>query len=182
MTRAYILAGGRSRRFGSDKALAERDGRPMLRRVADQAMNAGLAVTVVAETAGKYVELDLPTIADDRPHLGPLGGLATALADADGEAEIVLLACDQPSVGPWLERLLDAASADAVAFGAEPPALVHPMPARYATALLPEVRALLTGAKPPGPQRLLADLHDAGRLRVLPAPGTLVDVNRPPTQ
>ena len=176
---AYILAGGWSKRYGSDKARADRGGRPMIQVVAEQAKHVAWPITVVSEENGKYGDLGLDTIADDQPHLGPLGGLIAALRHCDQD-RLLLLACDQPSLDDWLPTLAaEAARADIVAFKADEPALAHPMPAIYATALLPYAESLLGGGRPAGPQQLVSDLHAAGRCRLLDPPGDLLDVNRP---
>jgi molybdopterin-guanine dinucleotide biosynthesis protein A len=91
-----ILAGGMARRFGSDKALASIDGRSMLDHVADRLRPQCDALMV----AGR----DWPGLdrIDDRPTpgLGPLGGLAGALAVArSGGFDAVLTAgCDLPGL------------------------------------------------------------------------------------
>jgi molybdopterin-guanine dinucleotide biosynthesis protein A len=81
---AYILAGGKSRRFGSDKALAMVEGRPLIARLADRVRPHVARVTVVAERVDKYAHLGLRTIGDVVAGLGPLGGLRTALEDMEG--------------------------------------------------------------------------------------------------
>jgi molybdopterin-guanine dinucleotide biosynthesis protein A len=70
-----ILAGGQSRRFGSDKAQALLDGRPLLEHVAD-ALRPQVSALVVAgrEWPGITSVADMP-----QAGLGPLGGLAGAL-------------------------------------------------------------------------------------------------------
>lgn len=86
-----VLAGGRSSRFGSDKALAMLpDGRTLL----DHAI-AGLAphveqVMICGRAAGLA---DRPA-----PDMGPLGGLNAALhhAQAHGFAGILTTGCDMP--------------------------------------------------------------------------------------
>ncbi|MEM7576299.1 MAG: molybdenum cofactor guanylyltransferase [Planctomycetota bacterium] len=80
--RHYILAGGRSRRFGSDKARYRIDGRPMIQRVADAFTPLCFSTTVVAQRPNQYADLGLPTIADLRPDAGPIEGLRTALRHA----------------------------------------------------------------------------------------------------
>jgi molybdopterin-guanine dinucleotide biosynthesis protein A len=73
-----IIAGGLSRRFGSDKALALIDGRPMLDHVSD-ALQAMVAEVVVCGRAWR----EFRHLADrPEPGCGPLGGLAAALAHA----------------------------------------------------------------------------------------------------
>ena len=176
---AYILAGGQSRRYGTDKARADRDGQPMIVRVAEQARPLASRVLVVADVPAKYDDLGLATITDDQPHRGPLGGLVAALRHCEGE-RLLLLACDQPALVDWLPTLLaHAADADIVAFRAETPALAHPMPAVYATALLPYALSLFGDERPAGPQQLVSDLHASGRCLLLEPPGDLLDVNRP---
>ena len=91
-----ILAGGMARRFGSDKALAPIDGRPMLDHVADRLGSQCEALMV----AGR----DWPGLdrIDDRPApgLGPLGGLAGALAfaRAHGFGAVLTAGCDLPGL------------------------------------------------------------------------------------
>lgn len=86
-----VLAGGRSSRFGSDKAMARmRDGRTLL----DHAV-AGLAPHVV-----KVVICGRNDGLPDRPapDMGPLGGLNAALhhAAAHGFAGVLTTGCDMP--------------------------------------------------------------------------------------
>jgi molybdopterin-guanine dinucleotide biosynthesis protein A len=79
-----IFAGGASRRFGSDKALADIDGVAMLERV-----------VVGREWPGLESVADLP-----RPGLGPLGALAGALAfgAAHGHEAVLTSGCDLPDL------------------------------------------------------------------------------------
>lgn len=114
--RAYILAGGKSSRFGSDKARALLDGQPLLTRIASTLRNLNLDVTVVADRPDKYADLGLPTIADQFPEIGPLGGLHAALVDATlHHADwIILLSCDLIELQPgWISQLIDQRTPDA---------------------------------------------------------------------
>ncbi len=105
----YILAGGASSRFGSDKARAEAGGKPLVVGLARAVAPAAASVTVVAERAGKYEDLGLRTIADLEPGHGPLGGLQAALGDLGelGAGDwLLLLSCDLAGVQiEWIERL-----------------------------------------------------------------------------
>ena len=87
-----VLAGGMSTRFGSDKALAELDGRSLLERAV--ASLKGLCDAVVI--AGRDSDL-APSIPDwPRAGMGPLGGIAAALrhAQANGFASVVTCGVD----------------------------------------------------------------------------------------
>ena len=155
---AYILAGGRSRRFGSDKALADRGGEPAIVRLRRDLLAAGAPdVTAVARHPGAYAPQGVRTIADLRAGTGPLAGLEAALSDAlvRHDADWVLLAsCDllaRPA--SWIDPLWDAAEGGrtAAAFRSDPSGSDpsgagprwQPFPGLYHTALLPAVRRLL---------------------------------------
>jgi molybdopterin-guanine dinucleotide biosynthesis protein A len=88
-----ILAGGRSKRMGGDKALTDFNGRPMIAHVAAAIKKAGCEPLVVGRAS---VPIDIPSRADDLPgRAGPAAGLATALRLAAGRP-VFLVATDQP--------------------------------------------------------------------------------------
>jgi molybdenum cofactor guanylyltransferase len=73
-----ILAGGKSSRFGSDKALAVLGGRPLIEHVASSLSAQCNALIVVGRAQEGYQCInDRPA-----PNMGPLAGLAGALAYA----------------------------------------------------------------------------------------------------
>jgi molybdopterin-guanine dinucleotide biosynthesis protein A len=172
--RAYVLAGGRSTRFCSDKALATVGGRPLIQHAAKAFQAAGCAVTVVADQPGKYAALGLPTIADVQPGLGPLGGLLTALRDAGTAPAVLLAACDLHGWGPdWAAALLAAPPGAAIAlFDTDP---VQPLLGRYATALLPVIGRRIDA----GRRSMHGLLDEVVPLRLPPPAATaLINVNR----
>src|SRR5256885_8246683 len=81
----YILAGGGSTRFGRDKALAEIGGRPMLEGMIELLQSVTRPVKIVG-VAGKYAAFGAEIVEDRWPGEGPLGGIITALEDADRSA------------------------------------------------------------------------------------------------
>jgi len=90
-----ILAGGASRRFGSDKAAALLGSAPLLRHVVNRVRP---QVDLLAISGSGRANFDLPVIADSLKGEGPLGGLISGLAWAK-EREIPLVvtfACDTP--------------------------------------------------------------------------------------
>lgn len=104
-----VLAGGLSRRFGSDKALAELGGRTLISLAVDALSGWCEHVIVVGrETA------PAPTLPDwPRPGMGPLGGLAAALRHAMDEGYEAVLTCgvDAAVLPDDLPVLLGAAPA-----------------------------------------------------------------------
>ncbi|MCF8569490.1 molybdenum cofactor guanylyltransferase [Gordonia sp. HY002] len=100
-----ILAGGRSRRMGQDKAALEFDGVTMLTRIADTIAQRCSPVLVAAPaTSQAYRELsnesDLQWVTDEKEGSGPLGGLVAALhaADAAGADVAFVCATDMPLI------------------------------------------------------------------------------------
>jgi molybdopterin-guanine dinucleotide biosynthesis protein A len=87
-----ILAGGRSSRFGSDKALAEFRGKPLLAHVLDAMAPQVDACVVVGRDWPDLLRID------DRPGpgFGPLGGVCAALHHAarTGHARVLVSPCD----------------------------------------------------------------------------------------
>jgi molybdopterin-guanine dinucleotide biosynthesis protein A len=90
-----VLAGGQSRRFGSDKALAELGGHTLLAQAVDLLSGWCEHVVVVGrETA------PAPTLPDwPRPGMGPLAGIAAALHYARDEGYAAVLTCGVDSLG-----------------------------------------------------------------------------------
>jgi molybdopterin-guanine dinucleotide biosynthesis protein A len=103
----YILAGGKSSRFGSDKARALFRGQPLISSLAAFMKPAAARITVVASKPGEYRDLGLRTIGDITPGNGPLGGLLSALQDNAASPWLLLLSCDLLGLRMhWIERLL----------------------------------------------------------------------------
>lgn len=152
----YVLAGGRSSRFGADKALINIDGVPLVRRLADLVGRFCGGCTVVAPSEGKYADLTLPTIADRVAGRGPMSGLHAALHHSRADF-VLLVSCDLVGLrAAWLVTLRDAIRAGdrAVAFRHD---YWEPMPAMYHASIRDEVdRRLVAG--PLSMQRLLDDL------------------------
>lgn len=146
---AYILAGGRSRRFGSDKARAMHEGQAMIIRVARLAQPAASAVYAVADRAGRYDDLGLTTLADHHPGRGPLAGLEAALRhrlDQHGSGWIILLSCDLLHLEPdWLSILEQAThdTPDALAAAFREHDRWQPLLSLYHTDALPLVQQRL---------------------------------------
>ena len=95
-----VLAGGRARRFGSDKAVALLDGVALIDRVL-----AALGPQVDAVVVCGRAHPGTPSLDDlPAPDLGPLGGLNAALAHAAAHRfdAVVSVGCDLPGLPPNL--------------------------------------------------------------------------------
>lgn len=111
---AYITAGGSSSRFGTDKALVEVDGQPMLLRLKRSLAAMGHATHIVADCAQRYESLGVTCLVDISANSGPLAGLGAALqhrAEDRGEGWLLLLSVDQLLwKQTWFRQLSQAAS------------------------------------------------------------------------
>lgn len=87
----FVLAGGQSTRMGSDKALIDFDGQPLIARALSTLREAGLQASI----AGGRSDLSrfAPVIPD--PGEGPLTGVCAALAQASSEFA-VFFSVDMP--------------------------------------------------------------------------------------
>jgi molybdopterin-guanine dinucleotide biosynthesis protein A len=101
-----VLAGGRSRRLGRDKALIEISGRSLLRRSVELLATVCVHVSVSGRDPSSF-GLDLDWFLDDIPGIGPMGGIVTALRLF--KEPCLAISCDLPLLdGATLRRLVDA--------------------------------------------------------------------------
>lgn len=99
-----VLAGGQSRRFGSDKAVATWRGRPLIDHVI-ASLRSQVDTLLIC---GREWHREMWTPDHPRPDLGPLGGINAALAHAARhDMDYVLtVPCDVPTLPPALLRQL----------------------------------------------------------------------------
>ena len=100
-----MLAGGRSSRMGSDKALLSYEGMDFVSRAVYTLQRLALPVRVVTDAPERFSHLSVPILTDRIPNGGPLAGLATALAASDSPHNY-FLPCDTPLVPPNLYEAL----------------------------------------------------------------------------
>jgi molybdopterin-guanine dinucleotide biosynthesis protein A len=93
------MAGGASRRFGADKALALFGAETLLARMCSLLQLSTARVRIVA-ARGRYADSGFDVVEDHWPDQGPLGGIITALratqGASGGEEWNLILSCDMP--------------------------------------------------------------------------------------
>jgi len=99
----FVLAGGRSSRMGTDKALLEFDGRTLLARALDVLHRLTPEVRIVGPAA-RFAAYG-PVVEDIYPGRGPLAGIHAALSSSATELNLVL-AVDLPFVTESLLRFI----------------------------------------------------------------------------
>jgi molybdenum cofactor guanylyltransferase len=108
---AFILAGGKSRRMGRDKAFVDFKGRPLLARALEVARSVAQDVRIVGGGDGDRQKFEsyAAVVEDIFPDCGPLGGIHGALLASRTELNL-MLAVDMPFVSSrFLQYLIDEA-------------------------------------------------------------------------
>ena len=104
----FVLAGGRSKRMGREKALLPYRHATLVEHVAGAVRDAAGSVTLVGDPA-KLGGLGLPVLPDTIPGCGPASGIATALKATHTDWNLIV-ACDMPAISSGiLGELLRAA-------------------------------------------------------------------------
>ena len=166
-TTILILAGGSSRRMGTDKLLlpVPPRGIALVRHVAERLMPLAVRVTVVANDPGVCAAVRDPgrgedhrrqegipacivigCLPDDTPGIGPLGGLATGLRRIDGWA--LTAAGDMPFISAaCCGFLIENSDFDCDAVVPVLNGQTQPLHAVYSRRCLPAVEEALTAGK-----------------------------------
>ena len=131
-----VLAGGRSSRMGTPKALLDWHGVPLVVHVLRAVAAATGGPVVVVAAQGQDLPDGLPVVHDPVDGRGPLQGLSAGLG-AVGTERAFVCATDQPFAHEVLPALLAAPVADVVAYAGQP------LGALYRTALAPVAQARL---------------------------------------
>ena len=172
-----VLAGGDSRRMGTDKAFASCGGRPLAGIARAALVEAGATeVLSVGGDLRRLSRLGFVAIADDAPGEGPLGGVLTALRAA-AAGWVVVLSCDLPYASARTVRELLSHTGDDT--DAVVPLLSgRPLPTHAVWRR--DCREVLQAVFAGGERRLTAAL-EALRVRavVVQRPDTLRDVDTP---
>lgn len=97
------MAGGKSSRFGTNKALASIGGKPLIERVVGVMGRVFDRTVLITNTPEVYGFLGLPMIEDLVKGMGPLGGIYTALKTLP-EGAVFCVGADMPCLREGLIR------------------------------------------------------------------------------
>jgi molybdopterin-guanine dinucleotide biosynthesis protein A len=154
----YVLAGGRSLRMGTDKALLEIGGRPLVAHAVEKLRTICAEVHIL--TNNEALGIFAPLVQDLHPGCGPIGGIEAALAHSGFDWNLIV-PVDLPFVPSgflraWVGRVLGREGARVAYFDVEGRAqptlvLIHREAGRHISAALER-----------GEYKLLATLELAG--------------------
>jgi molybdopterin-guanine dinucleotide biosynthesis protein A len=175
----YVLAGGASSRFGSDKALAQIGGETVLRRMV-RLLSEVADFACIVTTVGRYPDFQEKIVADRWPGEGALGGILTALHISRESAHDwnVIVSCDMPFLSHvWLSYMINrAASSNADVLLPRSESGDEPLCACWRTASLPQLQAAFDeGIRKvtDGAQRLRMEVLDEGHWKRFDSGGRL---------
>ena len=175
-----VLAGGKSRRMGSDKASLTRGGETQLDRAVNllRAHVDRVFVSTSRDQADDPLRQNFEQIVDGYDDLGPVAGILSAM-DQNPSVSWLILACDLPSIDDTtISYLLEHASAEhpATAYRSVHDDLPEPLCAIYR----PECREIIDRFVENGancPRKIL--INSPTHLLEQPNPGALHNINSP---
>jgi molybdopterin-guanine dinucleotide biosynthesis protein A len=147
----YVLAGGRSSRMGSDKALLKLGDATLLER-ASAAVAGTVGSAVIVGDPARYTRFGYPVIQDSFRGAGPLGGIHAALTHASAEKNLsdwsLVVACDMPGLdSAWLLRLVAAIDNQSDAVVPESAGRPQPLCSLYRRTCLPAFEEALRNGR-----------------------------------
>ncbi len=146
MRTGVILCGGRSRRFGNDKALLTIDGVPMVQRMAGRISQVVDEIIIAARDPAQRESLvaisaipdGAEVVCDPVRGYGPIAGVLAGLSASKSEYSICL-ACDLPYVNPdVIDALFGCAEANNsdVVIPKHPNGILEPLHAVYGRSMV----------------------------------------------
>jgi len=138
-----ILAGGKSSRFGANKAFADVNGRQLIRRVVDAMSSVFEDLIIITNDPKEYSFLGLPMYEDLIKGLGPLGGIYTGLEKMP-ERLGFFVACDMPFLNEGLVRhITETMNDDLDAVVPKIDWKMEPLHSLYSKTCLPAIKGLI---------------------------------------
>jgi molybdopterin-guanine dinucleotide biosynthesis protein A len=141
-----ILAGGKSTRYGKNKAFQTVNGIPLIEMVLSVMGSLFEELIIIANTPHSYSHLELPVYEDLIVGLGPLGGILTGLTAVSREAAF-FVACDMPSLNTALIRHMVTCKDGFDAVVPRISGQMEALHALYRTTCIPVIRSLIDARK-----------------------------------
>jgi molybdenum cofactor guanylyltransferase len=138
-----ILAGGKSSRFGSNKAFADVNGRQLIGRVIGIMGSVFENLIIITNDPREYSSLGFPMHQDLIKGLGPLGGIYTGLEKMPDRSGF-FVACDMPFLNSGLIRYITGLGSSE--YDAVVPKIdwkMEPLHSLYSKTCLPAIERLI---------------------------------------
>lgn len=143
---ALILAGGKSSRFGADKAFAEIDGKTLIEHIISLLEPHFKEIIISAQRPSAYMNLGCSVCSDILPGLGPLAGIHSGLQAASDDY-VFVIACDMPILSKALitqmRKIINEEKPEAVVPGRS--GFIEPFHGFYSKRLIPKIEKAAAG-------------------------------------
>lgn len=139
---AIILAGGKSSRFGFDKAFIKIKGIPLIKRQINLLKSIFKKIIIVTDTAQKYRLRNIKVVSDIIKNSGPLSGIHSALTASDSFYNFIV-ACDMPFLNKRLIRYMIRQKNNYDVLVPEIDGRYHPLFGVYSKNCIPVIEDLL---------------------------------------
>jgi molybdenum cofactor guanylyltransferase len=133
-----ILAGGESRRMGTDKALLDINGRPLIELILEVFAGLFKKTIIVTNTPDRYRMYGVELTHDVLDIRGPLTGIYSGLLRSNDEYNFVA-ACDMPFLNPRLIEYMGTVAAGHDAAVPQFDGFLEPLHAVYRKGILPTI-------------------------------------------
>lgn len=157
-----ILAGGKSKRMGQNKALLKVNGERMIETAYRRMSELFDEVLLVTNSPELYDFIPCRKIADIYPDMGPLGGIHAALTNCTA-ARAFVTACDMPGLNPLLVCELSSLRGGEDSVVPETPGGREPLHAVYDKSCLPGMEKMLQAG-----ERSILSFLDRAKVRLVP--------------
>ncbi|WP_449620133.1 molybdenum cofactor guanylyltransferase [Robertmurraya sp. Marseille-Q9965] len=104
-TTGIILAGGKSSRMGTNKALLEINGKTVIEKICDELDSIVNNIIIVTNSFEEYQFLGRKMVEDTWREMGPLAGIHAGLSASETERNLIV-ACDMPFISAELGTIL----------------------------------------------------------------------------
>ncbi|MBS4190027.1 molybdenum cofactor guanylyltransferase [Bacillus sp. FJAT-49705] len=141
-TTGIIMAGGKSSRMGTNKALLKIDDKTVIEKIAAELKKAVSEIIIVTNTFEEYQYLGYPMVHDQWKGMGPLAGIHAGL-DASHTDNNLVVACDMPFISSELGTILLDFLKDYQAAVPNISGQLHPLFAAYRKDALTELNGSL---------------------------------------
>ncbi|QED49782.1 molybdenum cofactor guanylyltransferase [Cytobacillus dafuensis] len=141
-TTGIIMAGGKSSRMGTNKALLKIEGKSVIEKIAAELKKSVSEIIIVTNTFEDYQSLGYPMVHDQWKGMGPLAGIHAGLEASHTDKNLVV-ACDMPFISSELGTILLTFLEDYQAAVPNISGQLHPLFAAYRKGVLKELDASL---------------------------------------
>ena len=169
---AIIMAGGESRRMGTDKSMLPIKDKSMIETICGQLRGTFGQIFISANDVERYAFLGLPIIKDKIGGQGPLMGIASALGFSENEVNFVT-ACDIPHIEmSFVRRMLVESEGFDIVIPVDKDGRSEPLFAVYKKSALKPINEVLREGG-----RKISDVFARCRVKYVEVEGDILNLN-----